>query len=218
MSEPKKSPIISPQRRQLLKLGVLTGATGAFALATGAARRVEAAGRPNPKADVEIINGAIMLEQKAVNTYTAAAENNLLPTKAFLDVAVQFASDHANHRDRWKSIVSGAYKAEPVGTENLGTFPIPQNVLSGGEAEVLRYALTLELLAATSYFDYITKDFTTDGAKNIAASILPVETQHAAVYRSVLMVVLQEKGLPGDDKLVPYAFMSQQPMPPVPMA
>ncbi len=216
MTNPEQKALIaSPQRRKFLKLGVLTGATSAFALA---ADKVMAAGKPSREADVEILNGAIMLEQKAINTYVAAAENNLLPTKAFLDVAVQFAGDHTEHRDRLKDIVSGVFKVEPMSTENLGTFPIPANVLNGSEADVLRYALTLEMLASKSYFDFITKGLTSEGAKNVVASILPIENQHVAVYRSVLLVLLNEPALPGDDKLVPYPFLNQQPTPPVPEA
>jgi hypothetical protein len=50
------------------------------------------------------------------------------------------------------------------------------------------------------------------------AAIMPVESIHAAVYRLVLMVVLNEKGLPNDNKPVPYAFLDQQPIPSVPQA
>lgn len=67
----------------------------------------------------------------------AAAENKLLPTKAFLDVAVQFAGDHTNYRNQLKQIVSREFKASPASTDNLGTFPIPQKVIKGGEAEVI---------------------------------------------------------------------------------
>jgi rubrerythrin len=214
-----KTTIISPQRRQLLKLGLFTGATGALAIAAGSGSKVEAMNaRPNPRADVRVLNGAIELEQKAINTYMAAAKNNLLPTKAFLDVAVQFAGDHTNHRDRLKQIVSREFKATPANTENLGTFPIPQNVLKGGEAEVLRYALTLEMIAAKAYLDNVTVKLTTDAGKNVAATIMPVESMHAAVFRTVLMAVLKEKGLAMETKIVPYSFLSEFPTPPVPTA
>lgn len=214
-----KSTIISPQRRQLLKLGLFTGATSALAIAAGSASKADAAQkRPNPQADVEIINGAIALEQKAVNTYMAAAENKLLPTKAFLDVAVQFAGDHTNHRDRLKQIVIKEFRSTPASTANLGTFPIPQQVLKGGEAEVLRYALSLEMIAAKAYLDFATSKLTTDAAKNVAATIMPVESMHAAVYRTVLMAILNDKGLPMETKIVPYSFLSEFPTPPLPTA
>ena len=214
----QSSIIVSPQRRQLLKLGALTGAAGIFSAVATGGQKAEARGRRNPEKDVELFNGAIMLEQKAINTYVAAAENYLLPTQAFLDVAVQFAGDHTNHRDRLKQIVSDVFKAEPVGTDDLGTFPIPQNVLTGGEAEVIRYALNLEMLASKAYLDYILNQLTTDEAVNVAATIMPVETMHVAVFRSVLMVVLNERGLPGDDKLVPNSFLTGELTPPVPTA
>jgi rubrerythrin len=214
-----KSTIISPRRRHLLKLGLFTGATGAVAIATGSITKVDAMpSRSNMQADVDIINGAIALEQKAINTYVAAAENKLLPTKAFLDVAVQFAGDHTKHREELKKIVSQEFRATPASTDNLGTFPIPQNVLKGGEAEVLRYALTLEMIAAKSYLDFATTKLTTDAAKNVAATIMPVESMHAAVFRTVLMAVLNEKGLPMEDKIVPHSFLSEFPTPPVPTA
>lgn len=214
-----KSTIVSPHRRQLLKLGLFTGATGALAIAVGNTSKVDAMpSRLNPQADAQILNGAIALEQKAINTYVAAAENKLLPTKAFLDVAVQFAGDHTQHRDRLKQIVSREFKATPASTDNLGTFPIPQNVLKGGEAEVIRYALTLEMIAAKAYLDFATAKLRTDAAKNVATTIMPVESMHAAVFRTVLMAVLKEKGLPMEDKIVPYSFLSEFPTPPVPMA
>lgn len=214
-----KATIISPQRRQLLKLGIVTSASSALAIAAGIGSKADAQNsRQNRRGDVEILNGAIGLEQKAINTYVAAAENNLLPTKAFLDVAVQFAGDHTNHRDRLKQIVSREFRATPAGTDNLGTFPIPQKVLTGGEAEVLRYALTLEMIAAKSYLDFATAKLTTDAGKDVAATIMPVESMHAAVFRTVLMAVLNEKGLPMEDKIVPYSFLSEFPTPPVPTA
>lgn len=214
-----KSTIISPQRRQLLKLGLFTGATSAIAIAAGSGSKADAQGsRQNLRGDIEILNGAIALEQKAINTYVAAAENKLLPTKAFLDVAVQFAGDHTNHRDRLKQIVSREFRATPASTENPGTFPIPQKVLKGGEAEVLRYALTLEMIAAKAYLNFATSKLTTDAAKNVATTIMPVESMHAAVFRTVLMAVLKEKGLPMETKIVPYSFLNEFPTPPVPTA
>ena len=210
--------IILPQRRKLIHFGMIAGAMGAVSVVGGSSSKVLARQTRNPKADIELINGAIALEQRAVNTYQAAAQNNLLPTKAYLDVALQFASDHTHHRDLLKKAVIEVFKAKPADVSNVGTFPIPQKVLHGSEADVLRYALTLEMLASKAYFNYIREPLTTTEAVNIAANILPVENQHVAVYRTVLMVVLNERGLSGDTQLVPYPFFSQQPTPPAPVA
>ncbi|MBW4643817.1 MAG: ferritin-like domain-containing protein [Goleter apudmare HA4340-LM2] len=216
MSNIEKSQIVSPQRRKLIQLGALTGAGGIFALATSTG--ADARERKNPQNDIQLFNGIAMLEQKAVNTYKAAAENKLLPTKAFLDVALQFAADHAQHHAKIQDVVKRVLKGTPVDTSNAGTFPIPQQVLIGGEAEVLRYALTLEVIASKAYLENIQSKLTTREAINVAATIMPVEAAHAAVYRSVLLVILKEKGLPGDNQLVPYAFLDQQPTPPLPKA
>lgn len=215
MSDIQESKIFSPQRRKLIQLGALTGAAGVFALATGSQADAANGHKRSKKNDIEIFNGIAILEQKAVNTYKAAAENHLLPTQAFLDVALQFASDHTHHRDEVAYVVS-KLGGTPVDTSNVGTFPIPQNVLHGGEADVLRYALTLEILAAKAYLENITSKLTTDEAIHVAATIMPIETEHAAVYRSVLLVVLKDHGLPGDTKLVPYPFLDLQPTPPLP--
>lgn len=216
MSNTENSKIISPQRRKLIQLGALTGAAGVFALATNSPS--DARGRRNTKTDIDLFNGIAILEQKAINTYKAVAENNLLPTKEFLDVALQFAGDHAQHHAKVQSIVATVLRGTPVNTSNVGTFPIPKKVLTGGEAEVLRYALSLEVIASKAYLENIQSKLTTDEAINVAATILPIETSHAAVFRTVLLVLLKEKGLPGDDKLVPYAFLDKQPTPPLPKA
>jgi rubrerythrin len=218
MSRQDNTPgLISPARRDLLRLGALTGASGVFMLAAEVEGGVPNDKRkPDPNGDAQIINGAIQLEQKAVNTYQAAVEKNLVTTPAFREVALQFAMDHAQHRDRLMTVVQAELKARPASTANLGPFPIPEDTLKGGEPDALRYALTLELIAAKAYFDAVTQKLTTVAARDLAAAIMPVEAQHAAVFRSVLMIVLKDKGLPGDDKLVPYSFLSDQPTPPAP--
>lgn len=216
MSSNEKTQILSPQRRKLIQLGVLTGVTSAFTWVT--ATRADARSRQNFKNDIQLFNNIAVLEQKAVNTYKAAAENKLLTTKEFLDVALQFAADHDQHRARVQDVIVKEFKGSLVDTSNVGTFPIPRKVLTGGEAEVIRYALTLEVIASKAYLENIQKKLTTREAMNVAATIMPIEASHAAVFRSVLLVLLKQKGLPGDDKLVPYPFLDRQPTPPLPQA
>jgi hypothetical protein len=74
------------------------------------------------------------------------------------------------------------------------------------------------LLAAKTYLDAITEKLNTDAAKDLAATIMPVETQHIAVFRSVLIVVLKSVGLNGNARLVLFAFLDDQPTPPKPEA
>src|SRR5262249_54139978 len=141
-----------------LRMGALTGASGVFLLAAGGEGAAEPRDKrkSDPNGDAQFVNGAIQLEQKAFNTYQAAVEKNLITTPAFREVAQQFAVDHAQHRDRLITAVQTALKAKAAPTANLGTFPIPEVVLKGGEPDVLRYALTLELIAAKAYYDGVT--------------------------------------------------------------
>ncbi|MEW6731089.1 MAG: ferritin-like domain-containing protein [Acidobacteriota bacterium] len=174
--------------------------------------------RPSPSSDIAVINGAIQLEQKAINTYKAAAQADLLKKPEYLDVAVDFAADHGEHRDELTKAVRVNFKSTPVLIENLGTFPVPETIIKGKEADVLRYALMLEMYASKAYLEAVSGKLATDEARGLVASILPVETQHVAVLRTVLMVVMKDKGLPDDKQLVPYAFFNEQPTPEIPTA
>lgn len=169
--------------------------------------------KPSPTGDVAIINEAIKLEQKAINTYRAALQADLLKRDEFVEVAVQFADDHGRHRDELTRALRVNFKTTGPLIEKLGTFDIPQKVLTGKEADVIRYALTLEMIASKTYLDAVSGALATDEARGLVASILPVETEHVAVFRSVLMIVLKDKALPEDKQLVPFAFFNEQPTP-----
>jgi rubrerythrin len=172
--------------------------------------------RPSPAGDIAIIQSAIALEQKAINTYRAALQKDLMGKKPELvDVAIEFADDHGRHRDELSRALRVYFKQVPTLIENLGTFPIPDNFKDKEtkEADVLRYALKIETIASKTYFEAINDKLSTVEARGLAASILTVETQHVAVYRTVLISVLKDKGLPDDKQLVPYAFFNEQPTP-----
>jgi hypothetical protein len=49
----------------------------------------------------------------------------LLPTKAFNDVALQFASDHTAHRNKLMEAVKCPLGGTPAGIDGLGTFRFP---------------------------------------------------------------------------------------------
>jgi rubrerythrin len=172
--------------------------------------------RPSPAGDITIINAAIALEQKAINTYKAALQKDLMGKKPELvDVAIEFVDDHGRHRDELSRALRVYYKAVPTLIENLGAFPLPDTFKNKEtkETDVLRYALKLETIASKTYFEAITNSLSTPEARGLAASILTVETQHVAVYRTVLISVLKDKGLPEDKQLVPFAFFNEQPTP-----
>jgi rubrerythrin len=211
----------------LSKRAWLTGIAGAGALTTLAtligpaynpALAVFAQGKPSPATDAAFINEAIKIEQKAVNTYKAALKADLLKDVRLADAAGDFANDHASHRDALSWELRRTFKnSNPAIIENLGTFPIPEEVVKGKEADVLRYALTVEMIASKTYMDAVSGRLATDDARGLIAAILTVETQHVAVFRSVLTLILKAKGLPDDkDMLVPFAFFNDQPTPALP--
>jgi rubrerythrin len=199
--------------------GTVAGAGGFALLATlmGSAANpalAALAATPSPATDLAFITEAIKIEQKAINTYEAALKADLLKDVRLFDAAVEFANDHANHRDALSRAIRSNYRTTPPPViENLGTFPISQAVLQGKEVDVLRYALTVEMIASKTYLEAVSGKLTTEDARGLVASILAVETQHVAAYRTVLMVVLKDKGLPEDKQLVPFAFFNEQPTP-----
>src|SRR3712207_4561724 len=80
--------------------------------------------RPSPTNDIAIITDAIKLEQRAINTYQAAIQADLIKNPALLDVAVEFVNDHGNHRDALSFALRRNYKQlNGAMIKNLGTFP-----------------------------------------------------------------------------------------------
>jgi rubrerythrin len=178
-----------------------------------------AAQKPSPGGDVALLNEAIKLEQKAINTYQAALQADLIKSPVLVDAAFAFASDHQYHRETISRFVRGKLKGLPPiisDDAKIGTFPIPEAVLKGKDNDVLRYALTLEVIASKTYLEFVNGKLNTPEAKGLVASILAVEVQHAATIRTALMLVLKDKGLAEDKQLVPFPFFDQQPTPEIP--
>jgi hypothetical protein len=211
-------------RRDILKLGAVIGATsigasllhlsGTTAFANHS-RKLDNS-KANRENDIGLFMTAAQLEQKAINTYTAAKEAGLLKTPMLLEVALQFASDHAEHRDADMKTVR-SLGGDPVQIKGLGTAPIPDNVLKGTEEDVLRYALGIELIAAKTYQEFAAGLAQTPEGVETAVSIMAIESQHAATYRAVLLAIFKKMGLPEDpNKIVPYGLLKNQPKPAFP--
>ncbi len=196
-------------------LTVLTQLLGPYANPNLA---VIAAQKPSPGGDIALLNEAIKLEQKAVNTYQAALKGDLIKSPVLIDAAFAFASDHQYHRESISRFVRGKLKGLPPVTDDkkIGTFPVPDSVLNGKDNDVLRYALTLEVIASKTYLEFVNGKLSTPEAKGLIASILAVETQHVAIARTALMLILKDKGLAEDKQLVPFPFFDLQPTPTVP--
>jgi rubrerythrin len=183
--------------------------------------------RPNPKKpaasakvdpianDLAILNVAINLEQRAVNTYLGMEKEKLILNKQILDVARQFAADHLTHRDELIKVVTTEFNATPANIKGLGTFPIPASILKK-EVDAVRYALALEVIASKVYYDNFKDKLRTAASRDLFINILPVETQHVGVFRAVLKRVLKDKQIPDNDRIVPYSSLDKYPAPSIP--
>ena len=138
---------------------------------------VRAAERANP-ADLQTLNAAIELERAGIKAYDDAAATKLLSPKV-LAVALGFRADHVAHRDALAAAVRGAGGVPSEATAHLDYPPLHS------ETDILRFAMTVEEKAASTYLSVIA-DFTDRDLAQVAASILGVETTHVAQLASAL--------------------------------
>jgi rubrerythrin len=223
--------LVDLARRDLLRMAAMTGTAGLLANLGGALSPTLAAvanlgqrkgGAPAPEGkgdpntgDLAIVNIAIQLEQKAINTYLGMEKQKLITNKDLVDVARQFAADHTAHRDALIKAATEEFKGTPAPIKALGTFPIPPAALKK-ELDAVRYALALEVIASKIYFDAFKDKLKTKPGRDLVLTILPVETQHVGVFRSVLKLRLKDRDLPNNPRLVPYALLDKYPTPEIP--
>jgi rubrerythrin len=209
-------------KRALLGGVVVSGAWATLANLLGPAANPALAAlaqkKPVSNNDVAFLAEAVKLEQKAINTYQAALQADLIKNPNLAFAATDIANDHSYHRDMLLRVIRVKFPRQPLPLfENLGTFPIPEALLkSKKDAEIVRYALMLETIAAKTYFEAVRNNLATPEAKATVASILAVETQHVGIYRTALMLVLKDKGLAEDKQVVPFSFFNDQPLPAIP--
>jgi rubrerythrin len=227
-----KTSLFDIARRDLLKMAAMTGTASVItalgealnptlaAVAnlpqrkkSGAPAGAAGGGKVDPATnDIGIANTAIQIEQKAINTYFGLKKEKVIVNPQVLTVAGQFADDHAAHRDALVKAVK-ALGGEPTTTKGLGTFPIPAKILKK-EAEAVRYGMALELIASKIYFDAFKDKLRTPEGRSLIITILPVETQHVAVLRTVLKFVVDKSNK--DNKISPYPTLEEEPMPEMP--
>jgi rubrerythrin len=152
-------------------LAPLTGIGGSVSL-----RRASAA---TMSADLDTLNVALGLEHEAIAAYQVGAESGLLKPDV-LKVAVGFQSDHKQHRDILAKTI-GQLGGMAV-ADMKHKFPVEK---LKNQNDVLRFALGLEMGAASAYLSTIPGFENRDLAK-AAASIMGVETQHVAILKSAL--------------------------------
>lgn len=159
--------------------------------ATGEEKDDEAAAQA---ADVELLNKGILLEQAAINVYTAAAGLAFIKEDAaVIRIAGQFMGHHEEHRDTLISFVE-QFGGTPSDPKSAKTPEIPALVLdesaepAARKRATLEFARKLERQAAETYHALIVQQLQTEVAKRGAVEILPTESQHVAIYDLVLGV------------------------------
>lgn len=152
------------------------------------------AGHANPyTGDLAIAALAASLENLAVATYGAgisAVQANKLGTvpPAIVTFATTAMSQHKDHAGAWNSIITSAGKTSISGVD----VTVQNAVVTPGFAKVTdatslaMFALGLEEAAAATYLNGIQNALVAQSAIKIAATIQPVEMQHAAILNFVL--------------------------------
>ena len=150
------------------------------AIALLAGRDALAKGNASTEADARILNTALGAELEAIAAYQVGAESGLLQ-KPVLELAVTFQDHHKQHADLLAKTVT-KLGGKPVAAKAKYTFPT-ETLKS--QADVLRFAATLEKGAVSAYLGAVPLFANRDLAK-AAASILGDEAMHWAVLRQAL--------------------------------
>jgi rubrerythrin len=180
-----------PRRLFLGQSGLLLSGAAVALLAGRDALAANTKGDAGGAADVRILNTALGAELEAIAAYQLGAESGLLQ-KPVLDLAVTFQGHHKEHADVLsKTIVK--LGGQPVAAKAKYVFPTDKLKT---QADVLRFAVTLEKGAVSAYLGAVPLFGNPDLAK-AAASILGDEAMHWAVLRNAL-----------GEAPVPSAFMS----------
>ena len=185
-----QAPTLQAARRQFLgSSGVLL--TGAAVALLAGQDALAAKGGKSVESDVRILNTALGAELEAIAAYQVGAGSGLLQ-KPVLDLAVTFQGHHKEHAEVLaKTIEKLGGKA--VKAKDKYIFPVETLKT---QADVLRFAATLEKGAVSAYLGAVPVFGNRDLAK-AAASILGDEAMHWAILRNAVGEIP-----------VPAAFMS----------
>lgn len=170
-------------RRSFLR----TAGVGAGALAIGSSvltfrSLLPAAAQEKALTDGDIAAFAESVELAAVEAYKAAAGSGKLEA-AVVEVGTTFAGHHAEHAKAFAGASGGAAKGKP--NAKLLTAVGGQLKEAKDQAAILQIAYDLEEAAAATYL-FGLGALKTPAALQLAASILPVESQHAVVLGTAL--------------------------------
>lgn len=153
----------------------------------------DSSGSKKLEGDLIVVGLAAALEIGAVNTYQkvldAAGSGAIKDVPPAVATFVQTAQkQHQDHAAAWNGVLTGAGFAAIKDTSNLPSVEMLITERLAGVKDVgsaATLALDLENIAAATYFGGIGAISDPGGIK-VAASILPVETQHAAILNYVL--------------------------------
>jgi hypothetical protein len=187
-----------PSRRTFLLGG--SAAAGALALAACSSKKTNVsstgttvAGGTGLTGDLAIAGLAASLENLAVTTYQTAldaATAGKLGTvpAAVATFAMTAQAQHKDHAAAWNSILTGAGKPAVTGVDTTVKTAVVDPGLAGVKDVVSlgKFALALENVAAATYLNGIQNAIQDPSAIKIAATIQPVEMQHAAILNFVL--------------------------------
>jgi rubrerythrin len=180
---------LEARRAFLGKSGLLLSGAAVALLAGRDA--LAAKGDKSTESDVRILNSALGAELEAIAAYQVGAESGLLQ-KTVLDLAVTFQGHHKEHADLLSTTIT---KLGGKAVSAKSRYGFPTETLKT-QADVLRFAATLEKGAVSAYLGAVPVFANRDLAK-AAASILGDEAMHWAILRNALGEVP-----------VPSAFMS----------
>ena len=166
-------------RRSFIGKSALLLSGSAVALLAGQ-ETLAAKGDPSTASDVRILNTALGAELEAIAAYQVGAESSLLQ-KPVLDLAVTFQGHHKEHADVLSKTIM-KLGGKPVAAKTKYTFPTESLKT---QADVLRFAATLEKGAVSAYLGAVPVFGNKDLAK-AAASILGDEAMHWAILRNAL--------------------------------
>jgi rubrerythrin len=130
--------------------------------------------------DARILNTALAAEQEAIAAYQLGAESGLLKPDVRA-LALTFQGHHKQHAELLAQTVT-KLGGKPVAAKSKYNFPTSK---LKSQADVLRFAATLEQGAVSAYLGAVPVFGNRDLAK-AAASILGDEAMHWAVLRQAL--------------------------------
>ncbi len=185
---------LASRRGFLLGSGVMIG--GLALAACGTSNDTPAASSTTAAAsqytgDLKVVALAAALENLAVAAYTGALDaagkgafGTVPPAVATFATTVR--KQHEDHASAWNLVLKGAGLAPITGAPLSITAEITAQLAGITDvAGVAKLALSLEDVAAATYLSGLGA-ITDPGGIKTAATILPVETQHAAILHFVL--------------------------------